>query len=132
VDAVGVEPAEVFDDGELELGAGLPDAVGDEFGHEGVDEAFRQVVVVANRYDARSGNRLREELRYSVADFPAHGGRRGTHDHCRGPAGRSARTSSTPTLGERNELARMWLTPAPGALSDDLERFPGELADPFA
>jgi prevent-host-death family protein len=30
------------------------------------------------------------------------------------------------------ELANVWQTPAPQTLADDLERFPGELADPFA
>jgi prevent-host-death family protein len=29
------------------------------------------------------------------------------------------------------DLARVWQTPAPETLRDDLERFPGELADPF-
>ena len=29
-------------------------------------------------------------------------------------------------------LARVWETPAPETLDDDLERFPAELADPFA
>jgi hypothetical protein len=48
-----VEPAEVFDDGELELGAGAPDVVGDELGLEGVDEALGQGVIVgvADRAD---------------------------------------------------------------------------------
>jgi prevent-host-death family protein len=30
------------------------------------------------------------------------------------------------------DLAKVRQTPAPETLSDDLERFPGELADPFA
>jgi prevent-host-death family protein len=30
------------------------------------------------------------------------------------------------------DLARVWDTPAPAALAGDLERFPAELADPFA
>jgi prevent-host-death family protein len=30
------------------------------------------------------------------------------------------------------DLANVWATPAPKTLGDDLERFPGELADPFA
>ena len=30
------------------------------------------------------------------------------------------------------ELANVWQTPAPETLADDLERFPGELAYPFA
>ena len=29
-------------------------------------------------------------------------------------------------------LARVWETPAPQTLEEDLERFPGDLADPFA
>jgi hypothetical protein len=44
----GVEPAEVFDDRELELGARAPDAVGDQLGLERVDEALGQGVVVAS------------------------------------------------------------------------------------
>ena len=39
-----VEPADVLDDGELELRAGAPDAVGDELGLEAVDEALGQRV----------------------------------------------------------------------------------------
>ncbi len=30
------------------------------------------------------------------------------------------------------ELRRVWDTPAPETLAEDLERFPGRLADPFA
>ena len=45
VQPVVVEPADVLDDGELELGAGAPDAVGDQLGLEGVDEALGQRVV---------------------------------------------------------------------------------------
>jgi prevent-host-death family protein len=30
------------------------------------------------------------------------------------------------------ELAKVWDTPAPHTLAEDLEHFPGELADPFA
>jgi hypothetical protein len=46
-----VEPAELLDDRELELSWGAPDAVGDQFGLEGVDDAFgeRDVVGVADR-----------------------------------------------------------------------------------
>ena len=29
------------------------------------------------------------------------------------------------------DLLRVWATPAPETLADDLERFPAELADPF-
>jgi hypothetical protein len=38
------EPADVFDGGELELGSGAPDAVGDQLGLETVDERFGQRV----------------------------------------------------------------------------------------
>ena len=30
------------------------------------------------------------------------------------------------------DLAKVWQTPAPQTLAEDLERFPGELVDPFA
>jgi prevent-host-death family protein len=30
------------------------------------------------------------------------------------------------------DLARVWKTPAPASLGDDLDHFPGDLADPFA
>lgn len=30
------------------------------------------------------------------------------------------------------DLDRVWATPAPETLAADLERFPGEIADPFA
>ena len=30
------------------------------------------------------------------------------------------------------DLARVWHMPAPQALDEDLERFPGEVSDPFA
>jgi prevent-host-death family protein len=30
------------------------------------------------------------------------------------------------------ELAKVWETPAPESLAEDLERFPGGLVDPFA
>jgi hypothetical protein len=46
VEAVVVEPADVFHDGQLELRPGLPDAVCDELGLEAVDERFGQRVVV--------------------------------------------------------------------------------------
>jgi hypothetical protein len=36
----GVEPADILDDGEFELGSGASDAVGDELGLEAVDEAL--------------------------------------------------------------------------------------------
>ena len=31
-----------------------------------------------------------------------------------------------------DDLARVWDTPAPVSLAEDLERLPGDLADPFA
>ena len=46
VQALVVEPGDVFDDGELELCAGAPDAVADQLGLEAVDEALRGRVVV--------------------------------------------------------------------------------------
>ena len=50
-----VEPADVLDDRELELGARAPDAVGDQLGLEAVDEALGHGVVVgvADRPDRR-------------------------------------------------------------------------------
>jgi hypothetical protein len=44
VDALGVEPSDVLDDRELELGPGAPDAVADQFGLEAVDEALGERV----------------------------------------------------------------------------------------
>jgi hypothetical protein len=41
-----LNPADVFDDGELELRSGLPDAVGDQLGLEAVDEPLRERVVI--------------------------------------------------------------------------------------
>jgi hypothetical protein len=38
-----IEPADVFDDGELELGSGAPDAVGDQLGLEAVNERLGSV-----------------------------------------------------------------------------------------
>ena len=51
--AVVVEPGDLLDDRELELCAGAPDAVCDQLGLEGVDEALgdRVVVGVADRSD---------------------------------------------------------------------------------
>jgi len=46
VQAGGVVPADVFDDGELELAAAAPDAVGDQLGLEAVDERLGEGVVV--------------------------------------------------------------------------------------
>lgn len=50
-----VEPAEIFDDRELELGAGAPDAVGAQLGLEAVEERLGQGVVVGvvDRSDGR-------------------------------------------------------------------------------
>jgi hypothetical protein len=45
VQSLGVEPADVVDDRELDLRAGLPDAVCDQLGLEAVDEALGQRVV---------------------------------------------------------------------------------------
>jgi hypothetical protein len=49
VEAAGVEPADVFDDRELELCPGAPDAVGDQLGLEAVDEALGHRVRVRLR-----------------------------------------------------------------------------------
>ena len=53
--ALVVEPADVFDDRELELCPGAPDTVADQLGLEAVDEALgrRVVVGVADRSDRR-------------------------------------------------------------------------------
>ena len=55
VQSRGVEPCDVLDDRKLELAAGLPDAVADQFGLERVDEALREGVDVrvADRSDRR-------------------------------------------------------------------------------
>jgi hypothetical protein len=44
VEAGGVVPADVLDDGELELAARPPDTVGDQFGLEAVDERLGERV----------------------------------------------------------------------------------------
>jgi len=44
VQAVVVEPADVLHDGQLELRAGLPDAVGDQLSLEAGDEALASAV----------------------------------------------------------------------------------------
>jgi len=46
VQALVVEPGDVFDDGQLQLRARAPDPVGDQLGLEGVDEALGHCVVV--------------------------------------------------------------------------------------
>jgi hypothetical protein len=55
VQAGGVAPTDLLDDGQLELRASAPDAVCDELALEGVDEALRHSIVigVADRADAR-------------------------------------------------------------------------------
>ncbi len=69
-----VEPADVFDDRELKLGARAPDAVGDQLGLEGVDKALGQGVVigVADRPDADEHAVIGERLR--VVDARVLGG----------------------------------------------------------
>lgn len=51
--ALVVEPGDVFDDGQLQLRARAPGAVGDQLGLEGVDEALGHRVVkrIADRSD---------------------------------------------------------------------------------
>ena len=44
MEAFGVEPGDVLDDREFELGAGAPDAVADQLGLEAVDEALGERV----------------------------------------------------------------------------------------
>ena len=65
VQAVVVKPAEVGDDRELQLRAGAPDAVCDELGLEGVDEALGEAVVVgvADRADRLQHLVIVEDLR---------------------------------------------------------------------
>jgi hypothetical protein len=64
-----VEPADVFDDRELELGAGAPDAIADQLGLEGVDERFghRVVVGVADRADRGENVVVVEDLLESLS-----------------------------------------------------------------
>ncbi len=59
-----VQPADVFDDGEFELGAGAPHTVGDQLGLEAVDEALgeRVVVGVTDRSDRRQDPVVVEDL----------------------------------------------------------------------
>ena len=45
MEALVVEPGDVFDDSELELCSGAPDAVADQLGLEAVDEALRGRVI---------------------------------------------------------------------------------------
>ena len=64
-----VEPGDVLNDGELELGSGAPHAVGDQFGLEAVDEAFgeRVVIAVADGPDRREHGVVVEDLLVVVA-----------------------------------------------------------------
>ena len=64
-----VEPADVFDDRELELRACPPDAVGDQLGLEAVDEALGQGVVkrIADRSDRGQNTVIVKDLRERVA-----------------------------------------------------------------
>jgi len=55
-----VKPVDVLEDRELQLAAGLPDAVFDQLGLEGVDEALGQGVRL--RCQLRLIGRLRSEL----------------------------------------------------------------------
>jgi hypothetical protein len=45
VQTAAVKPADPLDDGQLELSASAPDAVGDQLGLEAIDEALGQRVV---------------------------------------------------------------------------------------
>jgi hypothetical protein len=64
VQAVVVEPGDPLDDRELELGSGTPDAIGDQLGLEGVDEALGHGVVVgvADRSDRPDDPMVVEDL----------------------------------------------------------------------
>jgi hypothetical protein len=59
-----LKPADVFDDRELELGASPPNAVGDQLGLEGVDDALGQRVIegVADGADRRQHAVVVEDL----------------------------------------------------------------------
>jgi hypothetical protein len=61
---VVVRPADVLHDGQLELGPGAPDAIGDQLGLEAVDETFGHGVVVgvADRSDRREDVVVVEDL----------------------------------------------------------------------
>jgi hypothetical protein len=69
VQACVVEPADPLDDRELELGAGLPDAVGDELGLEGINERLGEGVVVgvADRSDRAEHAMVVEYLPEGIA-----------------------------------------------------------------
>jgi hypothetical protein len=75
VQAVGVEPGDPLDDRELQLGSGAPDAVGDQLGLEGVDEALghRVVVGVADGADRREHAVVVEDVVKRVAGVLAAG-----------------------------------------------------------
>jgi len=65
VSAGVVEPADIFDDRELELRSGAPDAIGDQLGLERVDEGLGKRVVkrVADRSDRPEDAVVVEDLR---------------------------------------------------------------------
>lgn len=91
VQAVVVEPGDPLDDCQLELGLGAPNAVGDEFGLEGVDEAFgHRVVGVADGAD-RSEKATAGRAEALVKTFT----------RCSMPTRTSARRSSAPTSRHR-------------------------------
>ena len=71
VQSDGVEPADVLDDRELKLRAGAPDAVGDQLGLEGVDEALSERVVerIADRADRGEHAMVVEYLGEGVAVY---------------------------------------------------------------
>ena len=71
VEPVVVEPADALDDGELELAAVAPDAVGDQLGLEGVHEGLgeRVVVGVADAADRREHAVIEVSVRPSLAHY---------------------------------------------------------------
>jgi hypothetical protein len=68
VQAGGVVPADVLDDGELELAARPPDAVGDQLGLEAVEEALGKRVVVGVADGADRGEHAMVGERLCVID----------------------------------------------------------------
>src|SRR4051794_317251 len=126
VQAAVVEPADVFDERELELGAGAPDTVGDQLGLEGVDEALGERVVIGipdgpdRREHAVIVEHLREVMRRVLGGFQR-SSQRSMMEGCDGQAegvgcaadgaagdafagtasGRSARASSAVLGGDR-------------------------------
>jgi hypothetical protein len=71
VQATVVKPGDPFDGGQLELASGLPDAVGDQFGLEAVDEALGHGVVIgiADRPDRSEHAVIVEDLGEGVAVY---------------------------------------------------------------